>query len=81
MNCPTVDKLSRYADNLLSEEEYAQIHMHLKGCLDCIHVVKAFEAEEEFLKETLQTPSLPNDFASGVLERLEPYEQKVNRKK
>lgn len=81
MNCPTVDKLSRYADNLLSEEEYAQIHMHVKGCLDCIHVVKAFEAEEEFLKETLQTPSLPNDFASGVLERLEPYEQKVNRKK
>jgi len=33
MNCPTVDKLSQYADNLLSGEEYAQIHMHVKGCL------------------------------------------------
>lgn len=81
MNCPTVDKLSQYVDNLLLEEEHAQIQTHVKGCHDCIHVVKAFEAEQLFLKETLQNPSLPDDFASSVLNQLEPYEQNLTRKK
>jgi hypothetical protein len=81
MNCPTEDKLSQYVDNLLREQELVDIHTHLKSCEDCMHVVKAFTEEQQFLKETLQTPTLPDDFASLVLDQLEPYDQTVIRKK
>lgn len=80
MKCPTVDMLSRYADSLLNDEEYNEIHIHVKGCHDCLHVVKAFEAEQLFLKETLQTPSLPDDFASVILDQVEPYKPVRNKK-
>lgn len=73
MKCPTGDKLSQYVDNLLTDEESGEIKSHVRACHDCIHVVKAFEAEQLFLKETLQTPSLPDDFASAILDQVEPY--------
>ncbi|TQR19999.1 DUF4179 domain-containing protein [Psychrobacillus vulpis] len=81
MNCPKVDKLSQYVDNLLTVQEHDQIHAHVKSCDDCIRVVEAFKGEQQFLKETLQTPTLPDDFASIVLDQIEPYEQKVVRRK
>lgn len=77
MNCPTADKLSQYADRLLTEQELVDIHNHLKGCNDCKHIVDFFKEEQQFLKETLQTPTLPDDFASLVIDQLEPYDQTV----
>ncbi|WP_313893027.1 DUF4179 domain-containing protein [Psychrobacillus sp.] len=76
MNCPKADKLSQYVDNLLIEKEHAEIQTHIKSCEGCMRVVEAFKEEQQFIKETLQTPTLPDDFASIVLEHLEPYEQK-----
>lgn len=81
MNCPKADKLSQYVDNLLTNEEHTEIQSHLKSCEDCMRVVRAFQEEQLFLKETLQTPRLPDDFASIVLDQLEPYEQNVVRRK
>lgn len=83
MNCPKADKLSQYVDNLLTEQEHIEIQTHIKSCEGCRRVVEAFKEEQLFLKETLQTPTLPDDFASVVLEQLEPYEQRggVRRKK
>lgn len=80
MKCQAADRLSQYVDNLLTEQEHAQIHTHLKSCEDCMRVVEVFLEEQCFLKETLQTPTLPDDFASIVLEQLEPYEQKAVRR-
>lgn len=82
MNCPTVDKLSQYVDNLLPGDEVNKIQIHVRSCKECMRVVEAFEAEEQFLKETLQTPALPDNFDTLVLNQLEPYEQKpVSRKR
>ncbi|MFJ7971838.1 DUF4179 domain-containing protein [Psychrobacillus sp. NPDC096389] len=82
MNCPKADKLSQYVDNLLTNEENTEIQTHVKSCESCIRVVQAFQEEQQFLKETLQTPTLPDDFASIVLEQLEPYKQnRIRRKK
>lgn len=75
MNCPTADKLSQYADQLLTEQELVDIHTHLKSCDDCKRIINFFKEEQQFLKETLQTPVLPDDFASLVLDQLEPYPQ------
>lgn len=82
MNCPKADKLSQYVDNLLTNEEHTEIQGHVKSCESCMRVVQAFQEEQQFLKETLQTPTLPDDFASIVLEQLEPYKQnRIRRKK
>ncbi|MGM7684196.1 DUF4179 domain-containing protein [Cytobacillus sp. Hm23] len=81
MNCPTTDKLSQYVDQLLLIQEHNTIQHHLKDCVHCQHVVNAFQDEQRFIKETLQTPTLPDQFASTVLDQLEPYKQKVTRKK
>lgn len=81
MKCPTIDKLSQYTDELLSGQESKELHEHVKSCADCQLVVEAFQGEQQFLKKTLQTPSLPDDFASVVLDQLKPYEQKFKRKK
>lgn len=81
MNCPKADKLSQYVDNLLTNKENTEIQTHIKSCKSCMRVVEAFQEEHLFLKETLQTPSLPDDFASIVLEQLEPYERKGARRK
>ncbi|MFJ8066018.1 DUF4179 domain-containing protein [Psychrobacillus sp. NPDC096426] len=81
MNCPKADKLSQYVDNLLTNEEHTDIQAHVKSCEGCMRVVQAFQEEQQFLKETLQTPILPDDFASIVLEQLEPYEQNKSLRK
>jgi len=81
MNCPTGDKLSQYVDNLLIEQEHVDIHTHLNSCEGCTHVVNDFKEEQRFLKKTLQTPTLTDDFASLVLDELEPYGQTAARKK
>ncbi|WP_066052653.1 DUF4179 domain-containing protein [Robertmurraya korlensis] len=81
MNCPTADKLSMYVDNLLSEDEMIEIHNHLKNCSGCDHIVEWFQGEQQFVKETLQSPQLPDDFASTILEQIEPYEQKIGKKR
>ncbi|SDM63804.1 anti-sigma factor [Bacillus sp. OK048] len=73
MNCPTIDKLLQYVDNLLTEQELVELSTHLKGCNDCKHLVEELYEEQKLLKETLQTPELPDDFASTILAQLEPY--------
>jgi hypothetical protein len=82
MNCPTADKLSQYNDALLAQEESSQIHVHVQSCRHCQLLLEAFANEDQFLKETLQTPALPDDFTSNVLGQLEPYQpQAASRKK
>ncbi|WP_391122325.1 DUF4179 domain-containing protein [Psychrobacillus sp. L3] len=81
MNCPKADKLSQYADNLLTKEEHAQILTHLKTCDTCTSIVQLFKEEQQFLKVNLQSPTLPDNFASLVLDQLEPYDQKAVRRK
>ena len=75
MSCPTIDKLSQYVDNLLTEQELVDISAHLKGCNDCKHMVEELYEEQKLLIETLQTPALPDDFASTILEQLAPYKK------
>ncbi|MCG7334660.1 DUF4179 domain-containing protein [Sporosarcina sp. ACRSM] len=78
MKCPTVDELSKYVDD---RQAYKDIANHVKSCTECQRVVAAFESEQHFIKETLQTPTLPDDFTAMVLDQLEPYEQKMQWKK
>lgn len=79
MNCPTADKLSQYVDNLLTKQELIEIQTHVKSCKDCKLIVEEFIEEQRFLKETLQTPALPDDFTSLILDQLEPYEKHSKR--
>lgn len=79
MNCPTIDKLSQYVDNLLTEQELVDLSTHFKGCKDCKHIVEKLNEEQKLLKETLQTPVLPDDFASTILAQLEPYEKQPKK--
>ncbi len=79
MNCPTIDKLSQYVDNLLTEQELVDLSTHVKGCDDCKHMVEELYDEQKFLIETLQTPALPDDFASTILAQLKPYEKQPKK--
>lgn len=81
MNCPTIDELSKYVDDLLTEKESDWVQVHVENCSHCQEVVAAFLEEQRFVVETLQNPELPDDFADNVLEQLEPYEQKTFRRK
>ncbi|KQL19675.1 DUF4179 domain-containing protein [Cytobacillus solani] len=81
MGCHAADKLSQYVDELLIEQEQVKIHNHIKNCGDCLRVVNAFKEEQQFLKETLQTPPLPDHFSEMILDQLEPYEHKIVSKK
>jgi hypothetical protein len=81
MNCPTSDKLSNYVDELLTKKEKTTIENHLKNCESCSEVVNRFKEEESFIKETLKTPTLPDNFTASVLDQLEPYEPKAVKKK
>jgi len=73
MNCPTTDKLSQFVDELLPEQEMAEIKAHVQSCTTCGKVVNAFQEEQRFIEETLQTPNLPKNFTDFVLDQLEPY--------
>ncbi|MCR2820058.1 anti-sigma factor family protein [Lederbergia panacisoli] len=81
MKCPTVDELSNYLDDLESGHESVNIDNHLKNCIECKRVVKALIEEQQFIKETFKTPTLSDDFASLVLDQLEPYEKKTSLQK
>ncbi|MDI2586692.1 DUF4179 domain-containing protein [Psychrobacillus sp. NEAU-3TGS] len=80
MNCPKADKLSQYVDNLLTEQEHIQIKQHLETCDSCTSIVQLFKVEDQFLKDSLQSPTLSDDFASIVLDQLEPYREKKARR-
>ena len=75
MNCPTADKLSQFVDELLPKQEMAEIEAHVQSCTSCGKVVNAFQEEQRFIEETLQTPTLPENFTDLVLDQLEPYEK------
>ena len=62
MNCPSADKLSQYVDELLEKKQHQEIKMHITHCEKCQHIIQIYEGETQFIKETLATPSLPNDF-------------------
>ncbi len=62
-------------------QAFEDIALHVGSCAECQRVVEAFEGEQCFIKETLHTPTLPDDFASLVLDQLEPYEQQAGRRK
>lgn len=81
MTCPTIDKLSQYADDLLTGPELVEIRKHMEGCEECQQIVEVFKGEQQFIKETLKTPLLPADFTAVVLEQLEPYDKRKKRKK
>lgn len=73
MNCPTADKLSQFVDELLPKEELAEIEVHVQSCTSCGKVVNAYQEEQHFIEETLQTPTLSENFTDLVLDQLEPY--------
>lgn len=80
MNCPQVDKLSQYVGELLEKEEMNKLRAHILECKECQRVVEAFRGEEQYIKETLKTPSLPDDFEVMVLNQLEPYQPRRKKK-
>lgn len=67
-------------DQLLTEEEMEEIKKHVNTCESCSRLVEAFKEEQVFIKETLQTPTLPDHFSELVLDQLEPYKTKTVRK-
>lgn len=79
MTCPTIDKLSQYADDLLTGQQLVEIRKHMEGCEECQQIVDVFKGEQQFIKETLKTPLLPADFTAVVLEQLEPYDKRKKR--
>ncbi|WP_432361997.1 DUF4179 domain-containing protein [Sporosarcina sp. UB5] len=81
MNCLTADKLSQFVDQLLPKQEMAEIEVHVQSCTSCGKVVHAFQEEQRFIEETLQTPTLPENFTDLVLDQLEPYEKLKKRRK
>lgn len=81
MNCLTIDELSKYIEDLLNEKDFLRVEKHLQNCSNCQIVVEELLAEQSFIKDTLQTPSLPDDFAESIIGNLEPYQQeKIKRK-
>lgn len=81
MNCPTVDKISQFVDDLLPKEEQVEIERHINSCVACAEVANAFQKEQQFIKDTLQTPTLPDNFTSLVLDQLEPYPTQIKAKR
>ncbi len=78
MKCPTIDELSNYVDDRQAHDD---VTIHVQNCEECQRIVAAFESEKHFLKETLKTPTLADDFTTMVLDQLEPYEQKASLRK
>ncbi len=81
MKCMQADKLSQYVDDLLPQEEIVEIERHIASCAQCKQTVEMFKEEELFMKETLQTPALPDDFADKVIAELEDKELVIVKKK
>lgn len=79
MKCPTKDKLEQWFDGFDQDDQWIQAH--LETCQDCQQLIEMYTNEQQLLKETLGTPTLPDDFAIDVLNQLEPYKPKNKRKK
>ena len=79
MKCPTKDKLEQWFDGFDQVDEIIQ--SHVETCQECQQVIKMYAEEQELIKETLTTPTLPDDFTIQVLNQLEPYEHKKKKKK
>lgn len=75
MNCPTIDELSMYADDLLTGKEAERVFIHAEGCPRCREVLEAFRSEQQFIQETLQDPRLPDDFTDQIMGQLEPVKR------
>lgn len=81
MNCLPIDELVKYTEDFLNEKESSRVETHVKNCSSCQAVIETLLEEQRFVKDTLQTPGLPDDFADSVLVQLEPYEQKQIKRK
>lgn len=79
MKCPTSDKLEQWFDGLVPDHEYKSIQTHLKTCQECQQIIEMYSNEQHFIKETLVTPTLSDDFAAQVLNQIEPYEPKKKK--
>lgn len=79
MTCPTIDKLSCYADDLLTGEDLVEVRGHVENCSECQEIIDVFKGEAQFIQETLKEPTLPDNFAAKVLNQIEP--KKKTRKK
>lgn len=79
MKCPTADNLSQYFDGILSEEQAQLIEEHVKNCASCQQVVQLYKDEEQFIHDTLETPTLPDSFEAEVLAQLTPYKKRKSR--
>lgn len=80
MKCPTSDKLEQWFEGFVPDHEYKSIQTHLKTCQECQQMIKMYSDEQYFIKETLVTPTLSDNFATQVLNQLEPYETKKKKK-
>ncbi len=69
MNCQQVDKyLYDYCDHILSPEQQSLFEQHLAGCHSCRQVVDQTLLETSILREEWDTPDLPADFTSRIME-------------
>ncbi|MEO4054683.1 DUF4179 domain-containing protein [Solibacillus sp. CAU 1738] len=80
MYCPKADKLSQFVDDVLTDKEYKDVAAHVKTCTSCQAVIELFQGEQQFIIETLQAPTLPDDFADNVLTQLDEYQPVVKMK-
>ena len=71
MNCQQVDKyLYDYCDNILTPEQQLLFKQHLADCRGCRQVVDQALLETSILREEWDTPALPADFTSRVMEQI-----------
>ncbi len=71
MNCQQVDKyLYDYCDHILTPEQQSLFEQHLAGCHSCRQAVDQALLETSILREEWDTPALPADFTSRVMERI-----------
>lgn len=71
MNCQQVDKyLYDYCDNILAPEQQLLFKQHLADCPGCRQAVDQALLETSILREEWDTPDLPVDFTSRVMERI-----------
>lgn len=80
MYCPKADKLSQFVDGILTGKEYNEVAAHVKNCASCQAVIELFQEEQQFIQETLQAPTLPDDFTDNVLAQLDEYQPVVKMK-
>ena len=71
MNCRQVDKyLYDYCDNVLSPDQRVLFDQHLADCHSCHQAVDQALLETSILREEWDTPDLPADFTSRVMEQI-----------